>query len=132
MLFVSFLMLAVPLIPHHHHADGAICLKNDIGHSTDCDHHHAACTHSHHQPDNDACCNDDCLTRFYTSTPTAQVDLGHPHHVFVAVLFTDYLIENILTPDAQRIKNYYVYRESLHGTHILSAFALRGPPALFA
>ena len=24
-------MLAVPVIPHHHHADGTLCMKNDIG-----------------------------------------------------------------------------------------------------
>ena len=28
LLFVSILTLAVPVMPHHHHADGNICLRH--------------------------------------------------------------------------------------------------------
>lgn len=30
LLVTSILMLAVPVFPHHHHADGLICMKNDV------------------------------------------------------------------------------------------------------
>lgn len=30
LLFISMIMLVVPVIPHHHHADGVICMKNDL------------------------------------------------------------------------------------------------------
>ncbi len=136
LLFVSILMLAVPLVPHHHHANGVICLKNDIATEQSCCGHQQptddqqSCP-GHHHPENDACCNDGCMARMETSVPTSQVDLGDPAHGFVAVLFTDYIIENLLKPQERRIKNNYVYRESLHGTNITRAYALRGPPCLF-
>ncbi len=137
LLFVSILMLAVPLVPHHHHANGVICLKNDIATEQSCCGHQQQPTDQqqscpgHHHSENDACCNDDCMARMETSIPASQVDLGQPAPGFVAILFTDYIIENILKPQEQRIKNYYVYRESLHGTNITRAYALRGPPSLF-
>ncbi len=137
MLLVSVLMLAVPLVPHHHHADGAICMKNDIESDPLCTDHHS-CTdhqqcpgHHHHHPENDACCGDECLTRLQTPVPASQVDLGHPDYVFVALLFTDYLIEHLFSLQERRIDNNYVFLDSLHGTNITRAFALRGPPCLF-
>ena len=30
LLLLSILMLGVPVIPHHHHADGVLCMKNDV------------------------------------------------------------------------------------------------------
>ncbi len=142
-------MLAVPLVPHHHHADGVICMKNDLSGDPLCS-DHQQCTnqqecaghhqypsqqqcpgHHQHNPENDACCNDECLTRFQTSVPASHIDLVQPQHGFVAILFTDYIIECLLKPQEQRIKDYYVYRESLHGTNITRAFSLRGPPCLF-
>ena len=29
-MFISMVMLVVPVIPHHHHNNGLICMKNDI------------------------------------------------------------------------------------------------------
>ena len=43
LFLVSILMLAVPVVPHHHHGSEAICLKNDL---------HTGCgeTNHHHHP----------------------------------------------------------------------------------
>lgn len=30
LIFISMVMLVVPVIPHHHHSNGLICMKNDI------------------------------------------------------------------------------------------------------
>lgn len=124
MLFISILMLIVPVIPHHHHANGIICMKNDVTSETQCP------NHNHHQG-NDSCCNEECLTRLSSPALTVQADSG-PHYVFIATLFTDFIIENLFKPQEQRIKNYYAYREALHGTVINRAIGLRAPPYVLA
>lgn len=61
LLFISMIMLVVPVIPHHHHADGVICMKNDLTPEPQCPKHY-------HHPDNDSCCNDGCMTRLNSPT----------------------------------------------------------------
>ncbi len=114
-------MLVVPAIPHHHHANGVICMKNDIPTDTPCPTHH-------HHSGSDTCCNDGCLTKFDSPTPSIEMD-GSPHYVFVATLFTDLIIENLFKPQERRIKDYYAYRETLHSTVISRASGLRAPPS---
>ena len=121
LLFISMIMLVVPVIPHHHHADGVICMKNDLTPEPQCPKHY-------HHPDNDSCCNDGCMTRLNSPTPSVQAD-NNPHYLFTAILFTDFIIENLFRPQERRIKNYYAYRESLHGTAVNRAFGLRAPPS---
>mgnify|MGYP007020193470 CR=1 FL=1 len=120
LLFISMIMLVVPVIPHHHHADGVICMKNDLTPEPQCPKHYQ-------QPDNDTCSNDGCMTRHNTPTPSDQAD-NSPPYLFTAILFTDFIIENLFRPQERRIKNYYAYRESLHGTAVNRAFGLRAPP----
>lgn len=119
LLLVSMIMLAVPTIPHHHHGNGIICMKNDVTPDSPCP--------VHHHSGNDACCSDGCLARFDSPTPAGQADHG-PQYVFIAILFTDFIIENLFKPQEQRIKKYYAYRESLHGTDIHRTHSLRAPP----
>lgn len=117
-------MLVVPTIPHHHHANGLICMKNDVPLEAQCPEHH-------HQQKDDSCCNDECLTRFNSPTPTVQAD-GGPHYLFIAILFNDFIIENLLKPRERQIKNCYAYRETLHSTVINRATSLRAPPYALA
>lgn len=124
LFFISIIMLVVPVVPHHHHSDGIICMKNDITPEAQCP------THNHHQ-DNDACCNDECQARFHSPVPTVQADFGQPQHIFVAILFDDFIFHNLFKPQEQRIKNDGAYRENLHGTNITRAFGLRAPPQNF-
>lgn len=120
LFLVSMIMLAVPAIPHHHHGNGVICMKHDVTPEAECP--------THHHSGNDNCCSDECLTRFDSPTPAGQADNG-PQYIFVATLFTGFIIENLFKPQEQRIKNYYAYRESLHGTHVPRTNSLRAPPS---
>ena len=62
------------------------------------------------------------MTRFHSPIPSVHTDSG-PNYVFIATLFTDVIIEHLLRPQERRVKNYYIYRESLHGTKIPPPFA---------
>ena len=57
LLFVSILTLAVPVMPHHHHADGNICLRHDLAAQPVGPASHA--THSH------CCHNQGCVATHY-------------------------------------------------------------------
>lgn len=125
LFFINIVMLVAAVIPHHHHPDGMICMKQDLPVEQSCPVHH----HHHpvHHPENDSCCNSECITRFHSPTPTIQTD-SRPEYVFIATLFTDGIIEHLLRPQERRVKNYYVYRDSLHGTDIVRTASLRAPP----
>lgn len=120
LLFINIIMLVAAVIPHHHHADGLICMKHDLPVDHQCPFHH-------HHPQNDSCCSSECMTRFSTPVPNVHTDSG-PNYVFIATLFTDVIIEHLLRPQERRVKNYYVYRDSLHGTEIPRTTSLRAPP----
>ena len=120
LLFINIIMLVAAVIPHHHHADGLICMKHDLPVDQQCPFHH-------HHPQNDSCCSSECMTHFSTPIPNIHTDSG-PNYVFIATLFTDVIIEHLLRPQEKRVKNYYVYRDSLHGTEIPRTTSLRAPP----
>lgn len=122
LFFISMIMLVIPVIPHHHHTNGNICMKQDIPTENSC----SCSTHRHHT-DNEPCCDSDCLTRLDTSTPSVQVD-NSPHFVLIAILFNDVIIKDLFKPQERRINNDYIYRESLHGMYLSRAFGLRAPP----
>ena len=64
LFLVSILMLAVPVVPHHHHGSEAICLKNDL--HTGCS--EATHAHHHHPAGHPNCCHDKgCLTHQFVS-----------------------------------------------------------------
>lgn len=121
LFFINIIMLMAAVIPHHHHSDGMICMKQDLPVEQQCPMHH------HHHPENDSCCSNECLTRFQSPVPSVHTD-SDPDYVFIATLFTDVIIEHLLRPLERRVKNYYVYRDSLHGTDIPRATSLRAPP----
>lgn len=121
LFLISIILLVMPVIPHHHHADGLICMKHDLTSEKQCP------THNHHQ-ENDACCSNECLARFYSPIPSTQTDQTHPPYLFVALLFADCLILDLFKPQEERIKNDYAFRENLHGANIVRAFGLRAPP----
>lgn len=126
LFFINIIMLVAAVIPHHHHPNGMICMKQDLPVEQQCpmhNHHH----HQSHQPGSDSCCNSECLTRFQSPIPSIHTDSG-PDYVFIATLFTDVIIEHLLRPQERRVKNYYVYRDSLHGTDTPRATSLRAPP----
>lgn len=120
LLFINIVMLVIAVIPHHHHPDRMICMKHDLPVEHQCP------AHNHHAG-SDSCCDSECMTRFQFPTPSVQSDNG-PDYVLIATLFTDVIINHLLRPQEKRIKNYYVYRDSLHGTIIPRTLSLRAPP----
>ena len=53
LLLLSILMLGVPVIPHHHHADGVLCMRNDV--------QSGCCTPSPDEAEGHCCCDTGCL-----------------------------------------------------------------------
>lgn len=120
-MVISMVMLIVPLIPHHHHSNGIICMKDDIRDTEcPCDHHH---------PDDDPCCTSDCMTQFESPVPTSQPDGMQPQHIYSITLFTEPLLRFITQPGERGFRRDHVYPESLYGTFIACAAGLRAPPA---
>lgn len=132
LFFINIIMLVAAVFPHHHHNNGVICMKQDLPVEQQCsDHqpcnHHSSNHYPFHHPENDSCCSSECLTRFHSPTPSVQTDNG-PDYVLIATLFTDVIIEHLLRPQEKRVKNYYIFRDSLHGTDTPRATSLRAPP----
>lgn len=139
LFFINIIMLVAAVFPHHHHNNGMICMKQDLPveqqcHNQEennpcnqpCNHSNQPCNPNHH-PENDSCCTSECLTRFHSPIPSVQTDNG-PDYVLIATLFTDVIIEHLLRPQEKRVKNYYIFRDSLHGTDTPRATSLRAPP----
>ncbi|WP_303011213.1 DUF6769 family protein [uncultured Bacteroides sp.] len=120
LFFINIIMLIVSVVPHHHHPNGMICLKQDLPVEQQC-------PKPNHHPGSDSCCSSECMTRFHSPTPSFHTDSG-PDYILIATLFTDGIIEHLLKPQEKRVKNYYVYRDSLHGTDISRDAFLRAPP----
>lgn len=118
---VNILMLAVPVIPHHHHADGILCMKSDI--------EAGCCNHSANKAGEHCCCNTGCITtHFFQQRPTLDIDFTHtfPDNTpfYSASLLSPFIF---LTPSGQLRENT-TYMEVLHGTFFTRAKGLRAPP----
>ena len=125
LLFISMIMLAVPVIPHHHHDNGMICMKNDIP-SEGCCHHQGSC--SEH-----CCCDTGCMTtHFFQQTPNSDNSVAHPDFVWVTTLFFEPILKLLSVPEEAGTGYKFVYIESLHGTFITRASGLRAPPCVLA
>ncbi|WP_270570629.1 DUF6769 family protein [Bacteroides eggerthii] len=125
LFFISMIMLTVPVIPHHHHEDGMICMKNDLP-SDGCCHHQDACNEH-------CCCDTGCMTtHFFQQTPNPNNSDIQPCFVWVTTLFVEPLLKLLTLPDETGIRQEFVYMESLHGTFITRATGLRAPPSVLA
>ena len=71
LLLLSILMLGVPVIPHHHHADGVLCMKNDV--------HAGCCTPTPDEAGGHCCCDTGCIsTHFFQQRPDTSPDIPQP------------------------------------------------------
>ena len=83
LFFINIIMLVAAVIPHHHHPNGMICMKQDLPVEQQCPTHH-------HHPGNDSCCSSECMTRFYSPTPSIHTDSG-PDYGLKTITFTETL-----------------------------------------
>lgn len=97
LFFISMIMLTVPVIPHHHHEDGMICMKNDLP-SDGCCHHQDACNEH-------CCCDTGCMTtHFFQQTPNPNNSDIQPCFVWVTTLFVEPLLKLLTLPDETGIR----------------------------
>lgn len=123
LFFVSLLMLAVPVIPHHHHADGLLCMKNDI--DTEC------CTHPVNKAGEHCCCNTGCIaTHFFQQRPNLDVEFIQLLPGNILFNLTDLLSSPIFSSFIGHLRQESIYIESLHSTFLTRATGLRAPPFL--
>ncbi len=114
LLFVSLLTLAVPVMPHHHHSDGNICLRHDLatmpgGHSHCC--HNQGCVATHYFQ------REPVIVRQHLSADQMQRLVTN-----FAMLFLGQSTAFYSCP------SYSPYVEFLHGMYIAHAKGRRAPP----
>lgn len=120
---ISIFMLMVPVLPHHHHADGHLCMKADQ--PVSCCHHTPDDGTPHH------CCNDTCCptSHFVQRTPQEHHWNMAPHYQWVALIYYPAILSLGLQADllAAPCPPYYI--EALHGICLGGCRALRAPPS---
>lgn len=124
LLLTSILMLSVPVIPHHHHGDEAICMKSDLSQEGS----------SQYPVDNgNCCCNSGCITtHFFEQVPTSFNELLLLSLPNIITLFsTSYSPDIDILSWKQKGENKdNTYQETLHSTYITRARGFRAPPRL--
>ena len=120
LLLLSILMLSVPVIPHHHHADGALCMKNDV--------HAGCCTTEAEGTEGHCCCDTGCpAAHFFQQRPDASPDIPQP--LSNDVFFLPAELQALLVCHSPGQSPTPIYIESLHDTQLTRATGLRAPPA---
>ena len=127
---VSILMLGVPVVPHHHHAGGQLCMKNDLGET--CTDARPNSNNAKHCDGEHCCCHTGCpATHFFQQRPTVDTGWLQPAQAgdacFLPALLT--LADRLSALASPRGNPTYYYIESLHGRHVAQAQGLRAPPA---
>lgn len=121
LFFISMVMLAVPVIPHHHHSDGLVCMKDDLA---------ANCCEHRHTPADKHCCNTGCVTtNIVQQTPSSDNDAwAHPNIPWTVTLFFESISKLLVLSENDLKRQDRIYIEFLHGTCITRATGLRAPP----
>lgn len=123
LLVISLLMPMVPVFPHHHHANGLLCVKNDIG--SHCCHQHAES-----QDEGHCCCQTGCVTQHFFQQMPTSVSNGPLPAVSELIPFLSPLLLRLAASRAVASKgDIPIYIESLHGTLVARATGLRAPPS---
>lgn len=127
LFIISMAMLMIPVVPHHHHADGLICMKSDMA-ADECGHQHPDSCNKH------CCCNTGCATtHFVQQIPASDNDTwASPTATWVVTLFCEPIYQSLLLPENHIRRQEFVYREALHGTFTVRATGLRAPPSVLA
>lgn len=143
LLLAYIFVLALSVIPHHHHIYGSICTENSLHHDNDGDLIIADCIEDH--DDNSCCpkktnkCDDmQCISRIvYLSGEIAKLtrnDDEQPLLPLLPIPYIDGIIIDIL-PDANSYQQshrlrYYPPNERIVKLLLASGVGLRAPPVL--
>lgn len=122
LLFVSVIALMVPVIPHHHHAGGLMCLKNDY---TPTEQRQSDATEPHHNCQDASCVSDN----FFQLAPSTSNNDLQPDFQWAIPLLDDLCAGLLLPPDRPNKQHFSFYIESLHGIYLSRATGLRAPPS---
>ena len=121
LFFVSILTLAVPVMPHHHHADGNICLRHDLAAQPVGPASHAA--HSH------CCHNQGCVaTHYFQRVPIVRQHVSPDQAQRLVTDFAMFFLGQSTAFHSHPYLSYSPYVESLHGTYLVHAKGRRAPP----
>ena len=136
---VSMVMLAMPVMPHHHHGhSGRICMRHDL-----CSHATAGCaldvqgfSCDHQAEDRDDCCSHCCChTGCIAHSLVQEVPADGPTVPTPELnVLSPFLLEAWmpLLPALKKESkdSHSVYREKLHGTTLVVPHGLRAPPTV--
>lgn len=124
---ISLWMLIVPVIPHHHHADGMLCMKGNLPITTTCDD-----TSNEPAGEEHCCCNTGCIaTHFFQQAPATHHTWTHPSAT--PLLLCHDALSAALIPQAserQLLRSGWYYRGILYNQYIRRAIGMRAPPVL--
>ena len=149
LLVISMFMLVVPVMPHHHHTNGLLCMKNDLttngcesmpscctlitaeGKSVDTDQENDSSAHimptSHHH----CCCNTDCATSHFNQNTPSYLDCNFkPEYLWTNILYYEPVFRLLLFPENKEREFITFYIESLHSILANTTQGLRAPPTL--
>ena len=119
LLFVSLLTLAVPVMPHHHHADGAICMRHDPASLPATPSGHSHCCH-----------NQGCVaTHYFQRVPVMRQHVPSEQTQRLLTDFAMFFLKQSIASDLHSNPSLTHYVESLHSTYIVHAKGRRAPPA---
>lgn len=123
LLLFSILMLAIPVLPHHHHADGKICMKDDV-HTMCCTQHANDMAHHDHGCEESGC----PTSHFFQQMPQGTqrtiaadelTNIELAEAIYLCCLHaTQKISKTLFTP----------YQEALYSTMIGLTMGLRAPP----
>ncbi|MCH5327384.1 MAG: hypothetical protein J1E02_00045 [Coprobacter sp.] len=120
LLFPAFVMLAITVLPHHHHDNGFFCMhtESDANPADDDDHHTVPCL-------------DGCIARLHQAENTPEYAFSWIHFLLISPL-TGRTVETIAVPAAEsrNVHGNRKHAERLHGTDFSSCSGLRAPPSL--
>lgn len=134
LLFVSIMVLMVPVMPHHHHANSQICLKNDRTQQEDVCPRHDAHSCPHDGCHSHTCCHTTgCVAvHFVQSPPDVNPQELDPDFAWTVTLLYESVCKLLIESGNRLPDPDSVYRESLHATFIVRVSGLRAPPCVLA
>lgn len=121
-MLATIALLAIPLIPHHHHPDGQICLLTGENNNYCSKHNHSA------ESEDDSCCNSMCQAKFSSYVASAEEGSFSPHPIIIALFAENFTIDWLICTSEYKLKPKHHDKEALFNSDFTHSKLLRGPP----